>query len=301
MENSIRYQNSDENLDRLAAMRQMYSDAKKLFAGEIILTVVLPAVIAIVSILPETNTNLWERVLAIWGIVAALIDRNMIKNNIDKLKEAAANIQEEFDCKVLDIDTNPIKAKQIEPEETMKYRGKYLKQNNNYSDVERWYRPEEKLKSLPINQARALCQRQNCLWDIRLRKKYDIFIKVLVFCAAAIIIGTAMSRDLTTCSVIFNMIVPIFPVGLFLCESRDNSKNSMDKRERAVQACDECLNLSKVVGNEAKIDKLARQIQNEIFDDRRESLLIFDWFYKIFKDKQQNEENNATQRMIDDL
>jgi uncharacterized membrane-anchored protein YjiN (DUF445 family) len=50
--------------------------------------------------------------------------------------------------------------------------------------------------------------------------------------------------------------------------------------------------------DETELSIISRQIQNEIYDSRTKNPLIPDFFYWLFKDRQESRANGAVQRFI---
>ena len=105
MNNIASKQNEQKQLERLAAQREIYSFAKKLYLLQIILTVILPIFLFIIS-------SLWVNLIiysALYSILITVIDNIFIQPIIKKQKIKAAKIKELFDCDVLDIEISPLK------------------------------------------------------------------------------------------------------------------------------------------------------------------------------------------------
>ena len=153
-------QNEKGQLDKMAAQRQIYSDAKKIFAFQMVIAVPAPFLWAIViKICPD-----WSIFAAYWGILVILADVTVLTLWIDSLKFRAAKIQELFDCDVMDIPWNSIKVGQKpDPEQIHKFAKKYDKKNKSRGKLENWY--PGVVDRLPIHYGRLICQRANCIWD----------------------------------------------------------------------------------------------------------------------------------------
>src|SRR5438034_9094825 len=98
-------QNADRQLERLAAQRQLYSDAKRIQFWHTILSV--PIVVAwsfVVLACPKLGV-----IAALWGIVLTFMDILTFTPWQSALKNKAATIQELFDCDVLQIPWHKLK------------------------------------------------------------------------------------------------------------------------------------------------------------------------------------------------
>jgi hypothetical protein len=88
-----------------------------------------------------------------------------------RLKDLAARIQESFDCEVLDLPWQEIMVGQRPAGEAITEWGS-LKAGESYDahKLKNWYPTE--IVSRDVSYARAICQRTNCWWDARLRRRY---------------------------------------------------------------------------------------------------------------------------------
>ncbi len=75
-------QNSQKQLERLAAQRELYSSAKKWHGFQIILTVIIPVILAALSFIIKD----FAVIAAIFGVASFLIDISVIEPIINKRK-----------------------------------------------------------------------------------------------------------------------------------------------------------------------------------------------------------------------
>jgi hypothetical protein len=95
-------QNLPENTHLLAAQRHLYSRVKRLAAVQAFLAGLTPVVGAIaVALKPEADV--WA---ALVGIVVAFVDTVWLDPKQNSLRNLGANVQETFDCNVLQLPWN---------------------------------------------------------------------------------------------------------------------------------------------------------------------------------------------------
>ena len=97
MNNIPQEQNTQRQLDKLAAQRQLYSDAKSLQIISVVISV--PLVIAwsiFVAILPKMAVY-----AGLWGISVTFLELLIFSRLQNSTQEKAAKIQQLFDCEVL--------------------------------------------------------------------------------------------------------------------------------------------------------------------------------------------------------
>ena len=99
-------QNSELNLKRLAAQRQLYSDAKKMMHIQFAISGMAVIVFAIIGNIISKEYAVYITVLS---ILCVLFDELFLTKRIENLRLNAAIIQEDFDCDVLQIPFNYIK------------------------------------------------------------------------------------------------------------------------------------------------------------------------------------------------
>ena len=288
MNNIPTIQNSQRQLERLAAQRELYSSAKKFHVVQIFLTVVIPVALAILAL----NYESFSVPAAIFGVASFIADILIIEPIINKRKEKAAKIQELFDCDVLELPKSPLKTVQeIKVEEVLQNYDAHSKIATNIEKIKDWYRPVT-LGSLPIHVARVICQRTNCWWDSKLRKNYATTLRIicgLVF-ITIFIIGSINRISLPTFTLIISSLVPFFQFCI---------KQSNDNVDAACRL-DQLVNFSialwdKVLNgmSEPNASDDSRKLQDEIFEHRKKSPLILDMYYGLFRNKDEAIMNKA--------
>src|SRR4028119_2483774 len=89
-----------KQIERLAAQRQIYSDAKRIQV--VLITLSVPCVIVltlVAAVFPR-----FQVFVAFWGIIVTILDIVVFTPRQKLLQEKAAKIQQLFDCDVLQMD-----------------------------------------------------------------------------------------------------------------------------------------------------------------------------------------------------
>ena len=293
--NTIRkVQNEQKQLERLAAQRELYSSAKKKHILQIILTVIIPVILAVASLI-KTEVSVWA---AIFGVGSFVVDIILIEPSIKILKTKAAKIQELFDCDVLQLLRSPLKVvDDITVEEVLVHYNAHIKIKRNSEKILNWY-PD--VSHLPIDIARVLCQRTNCYWDSRLRVRYSNFLKYsAIFVFAGILIGAILvNSSIITVTLIASGLVPFFQFCIKQCnDNREAAKRLNELVLFAQQLWNDTLNKSKT-DIQAYAD--SRRLQDEIFEHRTKSPLILNYYYDFFRDKDEVLMNRASEILIEE-
>lgn len=288
-------QNSQKQLERLAAQRELYSSAKKWHGAQIIFTVVIPIILATLAFF----INDLAVVAGITGVLSFLLDISFIEPVVRKRKIKAAKIQELFDCEVLDLPMSPLKSvDDIAVEEVLLHYNAHIKIVSNVEKIKDWYSPN--VGQLPISIARILCQRTNCWWDSKLRERYSSFLKVssLIVFSALVIFGYVSNLSLIQVTLIGGGLTPFFQFCIKQCN------DNLDAAERL----NELIIYSKVIWDSALDNSMthgdlvvnSRRLQDEIFEHRSKSPLILDLYYNLFRDSDEVLMNRSSQILIEE-
>lgn len=305
MDNGIaNRQNGIDNILKLAAQRQIYSDAKTLMKVQIFLSV--PVVLLLIVVLNSTelqsllnlNTSTISVLIVVYGAILAFSNGCIFNRTVLGMRTKAAKIQEDFDCEVLSLPWNEIKCgKHPEKEEIIKNANKYKNKEPELESLKNWY--SLSFNTLPIIAGRIMCQRTNCWWDSYLRKGYQ---KVVIIAAALFFIflmGLAYKFGNLDLKILTNVIIPFLPALIFtVTQVQDNSKaikNLKNLKELAETTWDEFLESP----DDSKALDLARKFQDEIFDNRKNNPLLFDKFYWNKRDYQEEYSNYSAEKMVE--
>lgn len=288
-------QNSQKQLERLAAQRELYSSAKNWHGFQIILTVIVPVILTGLSFV----FNYFAVIAAIFGVASFLIDISVIEPIIIRMKTKAAKIQELFDCDILQLPKSPLKTvDDITVEEVLLFYNAHIKIATNVEKIKDWYSP--KVSQLPIKIARILCQRTNCWWDSKLRERYSSFLKhcSLVVFLIMMIAGYISNLSLIEITLIAGGLVPFFQFCIKQCN------DNLD----AAYRLNELVGFSRKIWDDALENKYSddllkansRRLQDEIFEHRSKSPLILDLYYNAFRVSDEALMNRSSEILVDE-
>jgi hypothetical protein len=294
MNNILQDQVKPLNIDRLAAQRQLYSDAKKILVCQIIITI--PAVI-IWSFAVMFISNL-EVFAAFWAIIAIFLYYFVLRPSKNSLRTKAAQIQELFDCDVLQLQWPSIKAGQKPDQETItKYAHLYKKKNPQCSDIKNWY--PTCIKELPIHLARIVCQRCNCTWDADLRRQYARWITVILLLIILSGVLISIFAELTVEQLILAIISPLIPAFIFcysqISENIKTAKQLDNIKTHFIDLWNNILN-NRISAEES--NNQSRILQDEIYEHRKSCSPIFDWIYRRLKKKSEEYMDKNAEALI---
>lgn len=289
-----RGQNADEQIIRLAAASRIYTRAKVVLAAQFLLTV--PAGLATGVIAAQFPAlKQWT---ATFSFAVALIDALFLERYQSHLKKQGAKIQEAFDCAVLDLPWRKLKAGDPVETEIVHDEGKsYLRKHPDQSNLENWYPPV--VSNLPLYLARLICQRANCWWDAKLRRKYCLGLKLILAVLTVALVVCGLKINQTLGQLVLSIVAPLSPAllwGTREIRKQSEAAETLDKlRYQVEQTWDKALHGALAPG---AIQQASIEIQDEIFDRRSRHPLIFNWINRLVRDKQQEGMNEKAQEMV---
>ena len=289
-------QNQAQNINRLAAMRELYNKAK--YYNQIGLYLNIVVMIALSIFVLVMNSNLltkpidlsWLLVLASFSFV--LINETFLIPKMNSAREIAAKIQEDFDCDVLQIPWNHMAGDKPSHEEIKQAANKHLAVKGNKEALLNWYGDKETLDQIPISPisvSKLICQRSNTTWDATLREHYLTSLKAILILIILFVLTLAVIMNLSMQSLLIFVIATLLPAITYIFQQYREHKKSLQTLQRltAKQSAlwNQLINTHKV--SEIEI----RQLQDEIYNHRKQGALIFDWLYYKMKNSQQDSMN----------
>jgi hypothetical protein len=288
-------QNLPDNIKKLAAQRHFYSRAKRLSAFQAALDVLSPIGGAIAVVL-KPDADVWAATI---GIAVALLDTLWLEPKQGDFRELGANIQEEFDCSVLELPWNtPLAGERVSPEDIHEAYKTY--KPSKVAPLEDWY--PKAVGTMPLFQARVICQRTNSWWDSKLRRRYCGWINgtLAVVIASVIILGLINGMSLQ--KFVLAVAAPLLPAILWAGREYRRQKDTALRSDR-LRGYGESL-WEQVIKNEvdeSEVSKRSRELQDAILVRRQESAPVFDWIYKLLRSKHEEQMNIGAQKMVDEI
>ncbi len=297
MNNICQQQNTERGLELLAAQRQLYSDAKKL---QIISVFIGVPVVITWSILGAVFPPFLVYA-ALWGITATFLDLLLFSRLQKSVQEKAAKIQQIFDCEVLQFDWAKLNCGiRINPETIVDASNKYKRKNSNYSALRDWY--PISVCQLPIHQARIICQRSNIWWDANLRRRYSNWIIITLIILTTIVFLISLVGGLSLAKFLLAVIAPLTPafvLGLRQYSEHHEAAARLDRlHENAENILDKIINKKLM---EEDIERESYSLQVEIYENRRRSPSILDWFYSLLRRKHEEQMNKGAESLVKEL
>jgi SMODS-associating 4TM effector domain len=275
-------QNSQKQLERLAAQRELYSSAKRLFNLQLVGNILVPLTLSFISAF-HGNFSVY---VAIYGICFFVVDTLLVEPGIKLRKSKAAKVQELFDSDVLELPKSPFKTvADITVEEILTSYDAHRKIQSNIERIKNWYNVN--LDGLNVSVARLICQRINYSWECRLRRAYGNLLKIINVLLPLIVVGVALfaGLEINQLMLIGGGLLPLFRFVTKQYQENKESGERLMKLNNHFDSVWEKVILGKIDKDELK--ETARRIQDEIFDNRTKSPLIPDTFYRLYRPKEE--------------
>lgn len=268
----LKRQNEEKSIMMLAAQRQLYENAK--FKNNIYSFILLvgPVLFTIVSTyffqLKNLITCFNYLMLIIFGLLGIFIEKS-----IEKDKKLAAFIQQKFDLYIYNMPWN----KRIYGEdrdvthEIVLYSKKILKNQSKKNKLSNWYTVGSSCKN--STESILSCQKENCNWDIELRKRFRFSSVVIgVILITIIFIISIFNNDS-----VYNLISKLFLI-LPILGWIFKTVFSLNENINSLIEVDTKLNT-----NTQKTFEDLEDIQNVIYKHRQAAYLIPDILYNFFR------------------
>ncbi len=274
----VEKQELPENIELLAAQKNIYSRAKNVIGFQMILSVPIAICAAITTIMkPELKGY-----VALWGILVVVFDLFVFTPWVKKLRNNAARIQELFDTKVLGLDWNEISVgKRPEPELVHEEATKHGMKEENIAGLRKWY-------PINIDQVPEICgiiisQRSNVWWDARMRRKYTLSIRVILVSIALGLIGYGLYEEKDMFEFLAYIVAPLSSTYIFGYRQMMEHGDAADRLDKLKELSEKIWS-DALAGKDVAMLKLkCRTLQDQIFDHRKKNPPIFDFLFRWFR------------------
>lgn len=225
-------QNLPQQLERLAAQRQLYSDAKRILVVQAVLVGIYPIIATIIgAALPDTKAT-----LGLMGVIISLADATLIDPYQSACKRDASKIQELFDCTLFKLPWPEFKLGAKPTVETIvRAASRYKKTDQNYAALRDWY--PVSVSRVPLEYARVICQRINTWWDSTQRRTYAnyLFAIVIVVVIVLVVIGLIAGSTLASFFTTLATVSPLFIWGIREFKRQNDSCSNTDRLRQKIE------------------------------------------------------------------
>ena len=286
-------QNAEKQLHRLAAQRQLYATAKHVFGWQVIIGGPV-AIAGAVFVLLRPEFKVY---VASWGLLVALCDLFWLTPWQKTLRGAAARIQEAFDCDVLGLKWNDLKAgKHPDPELVKAQSTKYDKWADTMPTLKNWYSP--RADELPLHIGRIICQRTNCWWDSTQRRHYAAWLVGIVALIFVVVCGLALSGGASLEALLLKGILPLAPALLIALRQFTEQREAADRLDKLKDHCATLWKEALSGKSKSALTDMSRNLQDEILENRRKAPPVLDFIFKRLRNKYEAGMNHAADHYV---
>jgi hypothetical protein len=312
----------------LSAQRHGYTVAKRLFG----LQAFVAGPVALAGsfwLLCDPNPKPY---LAIWGFAFATLDLLLIAPALQKMREDSARIQEAFDTYVLGIEWNAVKLGRRSDPETVAYLADAYAAvspgvpartvwsvlwkpvsaairaaawvlalfgiSPSKQGLENWYSPS--IDRIAERYGRIVCQRENCAYDMQIRRTYANAVLSCTILLVLAIVVIPVVRGLDAKTLVMASLVPAAPLLLLGIRNFRENRSAANRSQRIKDALERVWAEALAGLDEASLAARTRQIQDEIFEHRRSSPLVFDSIYNAMRNRLERHAAFSVDQMVDE-
>jgi hypothetical protein len=281
-------QNTDTQLHRLGAQRQLYATAKLVYGWQVVLGGPI-AIVGAVFVLCRPEFKVYA---ATWGLIVALCDFFWLTPWQRELRSNAARIQEAFDCDVLGLKWNDLKAGHFpDPELVTAQSTRYERWAERMPTLMNWYSPC--VDELPLHVGRIICQRANCWWDSIQRRHYAAWILGIATSVFVVVCGFSLVGGASLEGLLLKGILPLAPVLLIAFRQFAEQREAADRLDRLKRHCETIWKAALSGETRSALTDMSRNLQDEIFDNRRKAPPVLDFIFRRVRNEYEIGMNNA--------
>ena len=286
MDKSIYEKQSDTLIIQcLFAQRKKYTQAK-LVAGAYFFFCVV-AVCAFTVLKSITNNEVVTG-LSIGLSFAAFFATSLINKLVLKIKTEAAEIQQYIDVTLYSsnqyLQLNDKWSCPLTKDRIIELVSRYPK--SGFTDNDKWY---EDYSTCNYSKQILLCQKENLRWDSDLRKKYALAYKVIMYAIIASIFVVAVIINPSFLNFL-SIALWCLPFIKYLWSFNNHIKEDDNRITKLKNTADNLLNNFGLILDGDELIQKEIELQNGIFEHRKNALLIPNFFYKMCRTKQQKNE-----------
>lgn len=287
MNDIIKKQNTDKFIDFLCAQRFSYSRAKTIFIVRVVLSGLF-AVLGPVLILKFKDINSY---IAILAILYATVDFFLLRSIENKYRQDGAKIQELFDVNLFNLEWNEIVAGERPDSEKIYSYAKKYRNENDVKDLINWYSND--IAELELSYAIVICQRINVWWDVSLRRR--LFFSIVITMIFIVVLSIFFfHKDIINLLLIIATLIPLFEILTDYVKSQWFAIIRIKKLKNKLDSMIEGIIDGKNISSQD-----IRIIQDEIYRHRASCVFVPDWFYRLFRDVQEEQMNYSTKYYVD--
>lgn len=289
----------------LAAQRALYSQAKQVLAVQLLLSVPVVVVVALIGIAVDKQWFGLPKADLAWLVGASsllfvMLDLLVWNPLISRRRDLATRILQRFDFEVLGIRwEETLYGSLPDPEDIELWVENYIRAGGSLDDFNGWFRPE--VAPLPMEVARLVCQRANLWWDMDLRRRYNAAVYFSGVLVLASVVALALTLDFNAKTFFASVIAPLLPfvsVGPKLVLDNKDAIARLQTMKLTLESAWRRILSGTLSGDELRW--ISTCVQIGIYNHRRSSPLVFDWVHNRARKRNERASENATVTLVDE-
>jgi SMODS-associating 4TM effector domain len=266
-------QNSTQNLVILRSRRRLYLTAKRYQGALVLLTLALPIIsLSVAAFVP------WAKAyVAAFALLFGICDVIFFDRWLKGLLRSAARLQEAFDCDVLDIQRNNfLTGNAVDPEEIYELASKTTSSGQDHQ-LRDWYPVET--GAVPTHVGRILCQRQNLIYDNKVRKSYGRLLSIGLIVLLTGLLIYSIATQITVDALIVTVLAPATPILNWILREYFRQQDTITTLAHLKAESEKLWKhaLNGMTTQEAAAR--SRELQDAIYNHRVASPIVFDFIY----------------------
>lgn len=265
-------QNSPASIERQAAQRQLYTEAKRLRRLRVVGSLGLAAAGPVVALVwPDTSAWLGA-VAGLWLALSRIILRPLERH----LTELAASVQEEFDLAVLDLPRNQSRGPGPSGQTVSAAAKRHLKRKTakRTADLTGWY-PDTGPVRAPYDA--LICQQASIEWSAGQHRNWLQATSVAAVLWGVALVAFALVQDYSLATFLVSLLLPSIPAFVDAADAWDAHRAHLRRQAGAEEAARTAWNQA-LTGAPVGLAE-CRTIQDAVWDLRQELVHVPDWFY----------------------
>jgi hypothetical protein len=284
-------QNSEPFLRLLKARSQVYADAVRLQMAQLVFTVVLPTVGALVGLRVEQA----RPYVAVLAIVITIVDVAWLDRVQRGKLKTAAKIAEQFDCNLLDMSWNKFTAgKQVDPE---MIEASACAWKNGNAKLLNWY--PAAVGKAPKHLARIICQRTNLWYDSQLRRRYGTSLVVGTGVVVILLFLAGLIAGLSMLDFVVTVLSPATPMLIWAIRDCLRQRDAAEALESVKGEAEAMWEKAAPGGcDEGECLARSREFQDAIYARRVANPLVFPFIYALLRPSMEKQMNAGAEELL---
>lgn len=281
-------QNTPEMIALLQAKCGAYDAAQRLYEWQFGLLFVLPLASALLKFIAPAATP-WVLIL---GAAVVVVDLKVLEPLQKEYKRFGALFQERFDCSLFQL---PWRTDRIGHPPTHEVERKWALRHPTRADLVGWY--PSVVERLPRQAAIAVCQRASGSWNAEMRHRYarSLWIANVALLALPVCLGLWRSESLLA---VLGWIGVMAPVFRWLWREARQQTDAATAGDKVAERAQKLWQRVTVGACPSDVSAELRELQNDIYDQRRRDPQVFRWVYELYRDDDEETMQAVADRMV---